>query len=140
MSNIIKNIKGRFKQSRQGAVGSSKSKSKSESTRIQIGWMHFCTKKREYAQVKGKGAGTPTVYISRKANFSDVLEKSKECVLPDGISKKGPIKNMECKLCTLQKYKPSFINPEDFVVDAFCQKGAKLKIYLCTKVVEQGCH
>lgn len=112
---------------------STKSKVKSTTARFQLGWQHFDEKRREYVQVRSnKGGGSLNVMMDRNSTYQCIIDKGKELFFPNGISLKGPLNRMECKLADFMAHQ---IDPdEEWHLSDQCMKGSKLRLYIFTKL------
>ncbi|XP_013401470.1 uncharacterized protein LOC106167284 [Lingula anatina] len=102
-------------------------------TRIFLGWKHKDNEEDPYVQVRLKeGGGTRTPDVAKSATYDDVLDVMKNLFLPGGISPKGAVGDMECKISSFQE---DIIKKEEFVnVGCHMEKSAvrPMRLYLLT--------
>ena len=104
---------------------------KREMRRIELGWLDFDNKIRDFRQVRTQsGGGTRSLNIPVSASQEDVIEVGKNLFFPDGRSKKGLVGNFDF---VLKDFQANDVK-EDTIEDMYTACRLKmLRVYLCSR-------
>ena len=125
LGKIVKSIRGKMKPKKNRQIN--------PNCRIELGWMNFCSKQRQYKQVRSQsGGGIVPVPMLRTAMYDEVLHKARDVFFPEGKSSLGNSSNFNMHL---SNYRAQPVGEDEFPLSQFVKIGTKTKIYLCTKQV-----
>ncbi|XP_071965523.1 uncharacterized protein [Antedon mediterranea] len=126
----ISNIKKKFKTKQS----TKPKKTKPVDVTVQMGWLHFNMKKKEYTQVRAiKGGGTTTVRTNRYSTIQEIIELGTNMFFQNGNSIFGKLDQMSVHLAD---YRANVIDTEDWRLDNILEAGVKVRLYLCSKLIK----
>ena len=101
-----------------------------ETRRIELGWMDYENSTKNYKQVrKQNGGGTRHVEVSKTAQIATILKLGQDLFFPDGVSKKGPIKDFNFTVNDFREFSMGDSNVGQLYSET---KVKMLRLYLCT--------